>query len=530
MKTRNNLLAALTLGAAMLVTPAVAETFRYSGPVSPLSFDPHATNDFTTIAVLRQFYDSLVSLGPNMEPEPGIASDWTSVDENTWRFTIRDDVSFHDGSKLTAEDVAFSIERGRKSGYYASLYGKITGATVSGENTVDVTSSIADPILPSKMVRMFIFSKAWLEANDAAEIPELGTDTAAYTVTHENGTGPMKLVSHTPDVETRMEAFDGYWGERSGNVTEVLYKPISAAPTRIAALLSGEVDAITDVPLQDIERLEGAGFNLTSAPQLLWIQLEMDGTRDEALGVFDKQGNALKANPWKDVRVRQAVAHAVNAEAIVERIMRGRARVLGESSIPEIGGYQADLDERWAFDVEKSKALLAEAGYPDGFGTTMNCPNERYVNIEDVCRGVASMLAKVGIDVTVNSLSWPQFAELLVKGPNSSFHAIGVASVWDTQDAFLSIMKTRNKETGEGFFNWALWTNPEFDAIAEELRTTFDPAKREELYRAGLTLGKEAVNAVYLYQNQLIWAAREGVEGHMRSDSVLELENLTVSD
>ncbi|NIZ11722.1 ABC transporter substrate-binding protein [Pseudooceanicola sp. HF7] len=520
--------ATAALCTSMAAAPAQAETFRYAGPVSPLTFDPHATNDFTTIAVLSQFYDTLLAIGPNMESLPGIATEWESVDESTWRFTIRDDVTFHDGTALTPEDVAFSIERGRKSGYYGALFGKITSATVSGDNTVDVTSSLPDPILPEKMIRMFIFSKAWLEEHDAVEIPDLSADVAAYTVTHENGTGPMKLVSHKADVETRMEAFDGYWGEVTGNVTEAIYTPISAAPTRIASLLSGEVDAITNVPLQDIERLEANDYTITTAPQLLWIQLEMDGSRDVALEVFDKDGTPLETNPWKDVRVRQAVAQAVNADAIVERLLRGRARVMGEATIPEIGGYQPDMDDHWPYDPEAAKALLAEAGYPDGFQTSMNCPNERYVNIEDVCRAVSSMLARVGIDVKVNSMAWPEFAKLLVQGPSSSFHAIGVASVWDTQDAFLSIMKTRDTEAGEGFFNWALWSDPEFDAITDKLRVEFDPETREALYREGLSLAKERVNAVYLYQNQLIWAARPGIEGTMRSDSVLNLTTLTV--
>lgn len=521
----------LALAAALMLaaSPLAAESLRFAGPVSPLTFDPHATNDFTTVSLVRQVYDSLLSLGPDMEPLPGLATEWTAVDDTTWRFTLRDDVTFHDGSAMTADDVAFSINRGKASGFYAAMFGKITEAKVSGDLTVDVTSSEPDPILPEKMVRMFIMSKPWLEAHDLAAIPDLGGATEAFSVNNENGTGPMVLTGNQPDVKTTFAAFPDYWGARAGNIDTAEFVPIASGPTRIAALLSGEVDLVTDVPLQDVERVEAAQLHVGTVPQLLWMQLEMDGTRDVALDTWDKAGNPLTENPFRKLEVRQAIAHAINADAIVDRILRGHARVLGESSIPQIGGYQADLDGRWATDADMAKELMVKAGYPDGFRTQLNCPTERYVNAEDVCRAAATMLSRIGIDVTVKGMPWPEFAKMLVQGPSSSFHLIGVASVWDTQDAFLSIMKTRDTVTRDGFFNWAMWTDPEFDAIADELRTTFDPARREDLYRQGLTLAKERVNAVYLYQNEIVWAARDGITGTMRSDSVLDLANLTVN-
>lgn len=518
------LAAALMIGAA----PLHAETLRFAGPVSPLTFDPHATNDFTTVALVRQVYDSLLSLGPNMEPLPGLATAWEAVDDRTWRFVLRDGVKFHDGSTMTAEDVAFSINRGKDSGYYAGLFGKIEGAAVSGPLTVDVTSLEPDPVLPTKMVRMFIMSKPWLEEHGLTAIPDLGASAEAFSVNNANGTGPMMLVSSQRDVKTVFGAFPDYWQDAKGNVETAEFVPISSGPTRIAALLSGEVDVVTDVPLQDVERVEASGLAINTVPQLLWMQLEMDGTRDVALDTWDKQGNPLTENPFRKVEVRQAIAHAIDAQAIVDRILRGHARVLGESSIPQIGGYQPDLDEHWQTDPQKARDLLASAGYPDGFRTQLNCPNERYVNSEDVCRAIATMLSRVGIEVSVKGMPWAEFAKMLVQGPNSSFHFIGVASVWDTQDAFLSIMMTRNAETKDGFFNWAQWTDPDFDAVANELRTTFDPARRDELYRAGLALAKDRVNAVYLYQNQIVWGARQGVSGSMRPDSVLDLANFTV--
>ena len=168
------------------------------------------------------------------------------------------------------------------------------------------------------------------------------------------------------------------------------------------------LDLIGDLPLQDIERVRGTqGFSVLQAPQQLFMQLEMDGTRDVALDVFDKAGQPLKANPLKDVRVRQAFAHAVDAKLIVDRVMRGNAKVIGTASAAGFGGYQADLDVRWPTDVAKAKALLAEAGYPDGFAIQLNCPLERYINTDEICRAVASMLARIGVDVRVKGSPWP---------------------------------------------------------------------------------------------------------------------------
>ncbi|MCX8997128.1 ABC transporter substrate-binding protein [Rhizobiaceae bacterium BDR2-2] len=524
-------LACTALAISLLAGGANAEALRFAGPVSPLTFDPHGTNDFTTTALFRQVYDSLVALTPDMKPAPGLAVSWTKKDDLTWTFKIREGVKFHDGSLMTAEDVVFSIMRSKDSGYYAAYFGQIEKAVAVDATTVDVTSKQPDPILPDKMVRMFIMSKAWSLANGLEAIPSLGaTGTEAYSLRHENGTGAMRLKQHDPNVRTVFERFDDYWGEASGNVTEATYVPITSTPTRVSALLSGEVDLISDVPYQDIERIEATPqLQINKAPQLLWMQFEMDGSRDVALDVWDKQGNPLNANPFKDVRVRQAIAQAIDADVIVSRIMRGNARVVGIPSIPGFGGYQEDLDKRWPTDVERAKALLAEAGYPDGFAAQLNCPSERYANAEDICKAAVSMLARIGIDVRLKTYVWPEFAKLLVNGPSSSFHLIGVASSWDTQDAFTSLMMTRNPEAGEGFFNWALWHNEDLDKVAREIRITFDPAERQELYRKGIEIGKEQVYAVFLHQPFLVWSAKENIEGVMRPDSTLLLKDLKVN-
>jgi peptide/nickel transport system substrate-binding protein len=509
-----------------------SETLHYAGTTPALTMDPHATNDFVTTAIFRQVYDSLTSLNLEMKTVPGLATSWEYTGENTWRFTLRDGVTFHDGTPLTGEDVAFSILRAKGSRFYSALFGGITAVNVVEPLTVDVVSSAPDPIQPRKMSRMFIMSKTWAEANKVTEIPDLGAGGAeAVSVRNANGTGPMKLVSHNQATKTEFTRNEAYWGEWAGNLDGAVYYPIGTDPTRMAALLSGEVQLITDLPIQDVERVtDAAGFKVTETPQLLWMQIEMDGTRDVALDTTDKNGNPLDANPFKDPRVRMAIAKTIDANLIADRIMRSHARVIGTASVPGLAGYQADLDVRWPTDIDAAKTLLTEAGYPDGFATQLNCPLERYVNTDDICRAAASMLARIGIDVKVNGMVWPEFARMLVNGPTSSFHLIGAGSnSWDTQDTFTASMQTRNAETKQGFFNWALYSNPVVDEVTKKLPVTFDAEKRTALYRLALETARDTVHAVYLHQPMLLWGMHDNVTAPMRGDATLTLENVVIT-
>lgn len=523
-------LAALSLSA--IAVAAQAETLSYAGTTAPLTFDPHATNDFITTSLVRQTYESLVELGPQMELVPGLATEWSYRGDNTWRLVLRQGVTFHDGTPMTAADVVFSIKRQGSSKLYQSLFGGIADAVAVDDHTIDVISKSPDAILPVKLTRLFVMSEAWATANGIAAVPDLGTDASeAHSLRHANGTGPMELELQEPGKQTVLVRNPDWWGEFTGNVDRAEYTAIGSAPTRLAALLSGEIDLVTDLPLQDIQRVQGtAGLKIAQGPQRLFMELEMDGTRDQALETFDKSGAPLPANPFKDLRVRQAIAMAVDSDLIVQRVMRGHAKPINLPSAPGFYGYQADLDVPRDYNVEGAKALLAEAGYPDGFATTLNCPLERYVNAEEICRGTASMLARVGIDLTVKTMTWPEFSKMLVSGPNSSFHLIGAAgNSGDVQDTFTAIIATRSAETGRGQQNWAMWSDAEFDAITDKLVATFDEAERTALYREGLTIARDRVHAVYLHQPFITWAMRDSVDAAVRADSAVSLAHVTVS-
>lgn len=515
-----------------LSTHAMAETLRIASTTAALTFDPHSTNDFVTTSIVRQVYESLVELDANMDVIPGLAAKWSSQDGKVWRVQLRPNVRFHDGTSMTAEDVAFSVKRQASSPLYKTLFGSITDAQVVDAATVDIISKAADPILPVKLTRLFVMSKKWADKHGVSSVPSLGTEgTEAFSLRHENGTGPMVLAEQVPGQKTVFKKNASWWGAYPGNVTDVVFTAIGSSPTRVAALLSGEVDMVTDLPIQDIPRVEKTpNMIVIDGPQRLFMELEMDGTREQALATYDKAGQPLNANPFKDVRVRQAIAQSVNAQLIVDRIMRGKAHVIGTASAPGFYGYQADLDQHWSYDLDAAKKLLTEAGYPNGFVTTLNCPLDRYVNADEICRAVSSMLGRVGIEVKVNGMTWPEFAKMLTNGPASSFHLIGAAgNSGDVQDTFVAIMATRDKDKGRGQQNWAMWSNPQFDAVVDELVNTLDPKRRNDLYRQGLSLARNSVHAVYLHQPFLTWAMNKSIKTRVRADSTVMLQNLEIT-
>lgn len=502
-------------------------TFRYTASAPLLTMDPHATNDFITQMVVTQIYEALIKLDHDLTLKPGLATSWEPTGERTWRFTLRQGVRFHDGTPFRASDVAFSVERARAGRFWTAFAGPIERVEVVNEQTLNITTRAPDPLLPRKMSRILIMSEEWSRRNGAAAAHDLAaTGGEFHAQRNANGTGIFMLRQHDTQ-RTVLVRNPNWWGETNTNVTEAIYTPIAAAPTRVAALLSGEVDLVTDLPLQDIDRVRGTqGMKVEQAPQLMMMQFEMDGTREEGNGMWDRQGQPLPRNPFRDVRVRRAVAHAIDANAIVQRIMRGNARVAGVAAIPGVNGYQEDLDRRWEFNVATARQLLTEAGYANGFAVTLNCPVDRYVNTEAICRAAATMLAQINVEVRLNLQPWAAFVPPLTR-LESSFHLIGSGpNGQDTQDTLHATMMTRQGENG--FFNWARWTNPQFDAVVTRLLAEFDAGRRQALYREALQIARDNVHAVYLHTQVVTWGLRANVTGRIRQDAGVSLEYIRV--
>jgi peptide/nickel transport system substrate-binding protein len=309
---------------AALAMPAGAQSLRFAASAPLLTMDPHATNDFVTQMVMTQIYETLVRVDADLTLQPGLALSWEHRGGLVWRFKLRPGVRFHDGTALAASDIVFSIERARAGRFWSAFAGPIDRIEIVDPETIDVVTKAPDPLLPRKMSRLQIMSEVWARKHGAEKAHDLAaTGGDFHAQRNANGTGIMMLRSHDTQ-RTVMARNPQWWGQTTSNVAEAVFTQIAAAPTRVAALLSGEIDLVTDLPLQDIERVRAAqGMKVEQAPQLLFMELEMDGTREEGNAMWDKQGVPLPRNPFRDLRVRRAFAHAIDAQAIVQRIMRG---------------------------------------------------------------------------------------------------------------------------------------------------------------------------------------------------------------
>eukprot|EP00657_Telonema_sp_P-1_P004781 TRINITY_DN2133_c0_g1_i1.p1 TRINITY_DN2133_c0_g1~~TRINITY_DN2133_c0_g1_i1.p1 ORF type:complete len:495 (+),score=165.52 TRINITY_DN2133_c0_g1_i1:2-1486(+) len=480
MNIRNTLLAGVAV-LAMAAGAAQAKelTFAFQGDAN--SMDPYNLNETFTLGYLANIYEGLIRRGPNLEIEPALAESWEIMEPTRWRFHLRKGVKFHDGGDFNADDVLFSYERTNNED--ANLRGRVVGITEVikvDDYTVDFVTEKPNPIIYYEWDTWFMMDKEWSEANGAATPTNMSKGVESYAAHHENGTGAFTITERQVDVKTVMVPFEGWWDTPVHNLTEVIMTPIGQDATRVAALLSGEVDMVYPVPVQDIGRVEkNDGTSVLVGPELRTIFLFMDQFRDELL-----YSSVKGKNPFKDLKVRQAMYHAIDIEAIKKKIMRG----LSDPSALMISPKLFDRSEgftRLPYDRDKAKALLAEAGYPDGFETRMDCPNDRYVNDEAICQAVVSMLAKIGIKV--NLLAQPKalyFKKVLAPSLDTSFYLLGwTPGSFDSWNPMFNLHGCYDAESGNGKFNLGRYCNPEFDALTAKVLSETDSVKRNAMIR-----------------------------------------------
>ena len=471
----------LILAAALMSSTAVAasaETIRWARAGDALTLDPHAQNEGPTTTLNHQIYEPLLIRDITGEPEPALATDWSvnEDDPSVWTFDLRPGVTFHGGQDFTAEDVVFSIERAQSgNSNFKELLNSITEVRVVDDHTVEFVTDGPNPILPANLTNLFMMDSGWAEENGAVEVQDFEGGETSFSATNANGTGPFMLVSREPDVRTVLERNPDYWGmdEFPMDVSRIEYTPIQNAATRVAALLSGEVDIIQDVPVQDIGRVDAQeGLAVKTAPQNRVIFFGMD------VGSDDLEGDTVEgANPLSDVRVREAMDLAIDREAIRQIVMRGQSRPAGMIAPPFVRGWTETLDEVTQPDLAQAQSLLEEAGYAEGFGLTLDCPNDRYVNDEAICQAVVPMLGRVGIDVTLNAMPKAQFFPL-VTGGETEFYLLGWGvPTYDSEYIFNFLVHTRGEDRGS--WNATGYSNPELDAKIASLSSEIDEAARD---------------------------------------------------
>jgi peptide/nickel transport system substrate-binding protein len=517
------LLLATALSAAAL--PAWAEKFRWASDGDAVSMDPYTRNETFQLTFTQNIYDPLVRRDRELKVQPALATGWEQPDPLTWRFHLRPGVKFQGGENFTADDVVFSYQRASGPGSNITpFFSTVKEVRRVDDLTVDFGLKTPDPIFLQEITGWVIMSKIWCEAHNATQPIDLTKPGENFATRNADGTGPYILRDREPDRRTTLAANPAWWDKRDGNVTDVEFNVIANAATRVAALLSGQTDMIYSVPSQDVARLEHtAGIQVIQGPELRTLYLGLDQARPELL-----KSDVTGRNPFKDRRVRLAFYQAIDIGAIHDKVMLGQSHPTGLLYGPGINGYTAASDVRYPFDPAAAKRLLAEAGYPDGFGVTLDCPNDRYVNDGAICQAVSIMLAHVGIRVTLNAESKVKyFAEIPPPKYATSFFLLGFTP--STYDALLPLdYLAGTRGDVRGAFNIGGYSNPDFDKLLDRIATDADPADRAASIVAASKILHDDVAVIPLHQQTVIWAARAGIGLTQLPDDTFPLRFVTI--
>jgi peptide/nickel transport system substrate-binding protein len=502
---------------ALMLGAAEAKPFRWASQGDPQTIDPHSQNELLTNAINGQIYETLVNRGKKLEIVPVLATEWKQVDPLTWRFTLRKGVRFHDGTTFGADDVVFSFQRASQPTSQIRVYATAIGKPRKiDEATVEFKLPEPNPIMLEHLTTVQIMSKAWSEKNKVVRPQDFSGKEESFAATHANGTGPFMLKAREPDVKTVMVRHPNWWGKAEGNVTEVTYLPIKSDATRISALISGNVDLVLDPPPQDVPRLrKQPGVRIIEGPENRIVFFGFDQSRDELL-YSDVKGK----NPFKDRRVREAIYRAIDVEAIRRVTMRGQALPTG-SITPSILGSNPEAEKRLPYDVARAKQLLTEAGYPNGFGFTLDCPNNRYINDEQICIAVSGMLAKIGLKVRVNAQPRAIYFARMPKRDTSAFMLGWGGAITDPQTTLTPVLHSPDGK-GAGDYNWGSYVNRKLDALIDAARIESDPAKRKQQIADALAEHNAQVHHVPLHRQVIPWAMRENVRAVHRADNWVE--------
>jgi peptide/nickel transport system substrate-binding protein len=517
---------AILLAGALAFAAADAQTLRWASQGDPQTMDPHSQNESMTNMMNGQVYERLTSRDRQLKIVPGLATEWKQVGPLTWRFKLRQGVKFHDGSPLTADDVVYSVQRGQMPTSQINNYAAGVGtAKKVDESTIEFTLAAVNPIFLEHLDSLWIMSKSWSEKHKVTRPLDFKNKEESYAALNANGTGPYLLASRAPGIKTTYKRNPNYWGKVEGNVQEVVFTPISNDATRLAALVSGEVDFVLDPAPRDIPRLRNTpGVKVVDGPENRVVFIGMDQGRDELL-----YSSVKGKNPFKDVRVRRALYQAIDIETLKAKLMNGQSFPTGAVMPSPIGTYNDPaLEQRYPFDLAAARKALADAGYPDGFEVTLHCPNNRYVNDEQICIALAGMWAQIKVKVKVSGEPRATYFPRLEKYDFSMYMLGWGGSVTDAETTLTPVMRNNLGEKGVGFYNYGHSRNDKLDALAAQSSTEADPKKREELVKAALREYREQFTALPLHRQVIPWAARSNVNVVHRADNWFEVSWVTI--
>jgi peptide/nickel transport system substrate-binding protein len=511
----------LLLAGALVASPLPAKTLRFASAFDPQSMDPHGLALQYQSRVVSQVYDSLVGPDRNFALEPALATSWQQLEPKRWRFKLRAGVKFHDGTPFTADDAVFSIERALAKNSQRSFQLRgVQAVRKIDDLTVEFALAEPDAVLPEKLIYIGMMSKSWCTAHGVVEPQNYDAHQETYAVRNANGTGPYKLKAFESDVRTVLVANPQWWGKR-GNVDEATYVVIQSDATRMAALMSGQVDFVIDPPFQDGARLkQEKQFKLAEVTDIGTQYLGFDQSRDE-LQFSDVKGR----NPFKDLRVRRAIYQAIDIDTIVAKVLRGQASATGSYFSKLVDGYVPELDRRLSYDPAAARALLKDAGYPDGFGITLDCVNVAFRAA--VCQAIAGMLSQVGIRASMQTWPTATFFPRITQA-TTSFFEFGWSPLTDAWPSLNAIVHSFGY--GVGTFNGGRYSNARLDRIIDATRVEPDAVRRRQLVGDALRMMNSDLPLIPLYRRTLTWVMRPNISVAQWPNDVLELRFVDIGE
>lgn len=493
-----------------LALPLAAKPLRIATANDPQTMDPHALSLLYHSRVMHQIYEGLVNRDEKFRLEPALALSWQAVDARTWRFKLRPGVKFHDGSAFTADDAVFSIERAlHPQSQRAPQLRGIKGAKKIDALTIDVLLDDPDAVLPLKLWQVAMMSRAWCEAHQVARPQDYNGKQETFAVRAAMGTGPFRLERYEADVRTTLVAHRDWWGRatRKGNVEAVEFLVIQSDATRLAALGSGQVDLVLDPPFQDVARLR-------QDKRLRIVQTADIGTQYLAL-----DQRATRGNPFQDKRVRRAIQHALDMELVVRQVLRGQGEATGAPLSQLVEGAVPELEARPRYDPAAARALLKEAGYPDGFETRFDCVSVSFR--QAVCQAMTAMLRKVGIRASLQTAPAGLFFPKLTQA-QIALAEFGWSAGSDAWNVLHSIAHGHDGR-GAGLFNAGRFADAKLDALIDAIRVEPDLARRRALVGDALRRIRDEALLLPIYRTAQIWAMREQVSAPQWPNGIVEL-------
>ena len=515
MKTK---LAVLAM-AILAMQGAYAKTFKWTSASDIPTLDIHSQNNALGNGVHAALFESLVYYNSRtFKVEPQLATEWKLLTPTQLRVTLRKGVKFSDGSALEAEDVIFSIHRAMSKTSNFGVYTQgIDKVVIVDANTIDILMKAANPVILNQLTELRVMSKAWAEKNKSVEPKDSKTKDENFAHRNAMGTGPFVVDSWQPDQKLVLKRNPNWWGKMEGNLTEIVYTPVKSEATRVAAILSGEVDMVLDPNLQDLTRIRNTpNLKVLDGAENRTIFLGMDQFRDELPG-----SNVKGKNPLKDVRVRKALYQAIDISTLNRVTMRGLSQPTGTLIAPQVNGWTKKADARHPFDIKASQKLLADAGYKDGFEVDFACPNNRYINDEEICQAITAMWSKVGVKAKLRTQPLVTYFPMIQRYEASIYMLGWGVPTFDALYSLQSLVRSVGAG-GDGNYNVGRYSNPQMDALVERIKKETDADLRRNLIEKALVLSHEDVSHLPLHNQIIPWAMKKNIDLVHRADNRID--------